>query len=197
VIYEGASYGLPAGKCQPGTTVLYGTCVAYHPSFHGLGCYNDRTIRGQSLVPSLHRDGRAFDCGIVEGDEVSIAAMDELCEKLIANHETLGVQQIIFDGRYWRVGNSDWLPFKGSSGPHRDHAHIELTIEKSQSLDIITATTALLGLGDIEMDDATIQKLAQAIAFAIWNYPINDNAVPASAWASYLKQEVGLIRRQG
>jgi len=56
---------------------------------------------------------------------LSKAEMDELVNALVSISEIVYMQQVIWYRRVWRTGIG-WRDFDGSSGPHTDHAHIEI-----------------------------------------------------------------------
>lgn len=89
-----------------------------------LGIFNCRPIRGGKSY-SVHAEGRAADLAANANDPRQLEKANRYIEFLITNSEALQVQQIIWNGQYWRSGQG-WRPYTGSAGPHRDHAHVEL-----------------------------------------------------------------------
>ncbi len=118
--YEPASWDTPIAGCQPGAVALID--YAHSLGFGDLGCFNDRSIAGTD-IPSLHREGRAVDLTVGDKPEWFRLILDDLVDV----HAVLGVQQIIYDGSFWRVGNDGWRLLADDADPHRSHAHIELT----------------------------------------------------------------------
>lgn len=92
--------------------------LAHFPGARWLGDFADRPVRGGAAL-STHAVGRAVD--IAPRD---VAQGDAIAAGVIAAWPT--VQLILWNGRQWggRSGPG-WRPFRGKSGPHRDHLHIE------------------------------------------------------------------------
>lgn len=150
MIYEPAAKPMrPAGRCQPGAVALLEVLT----SFDGLsssGCYNPRYVANSTTV-SLHAEGRAIDVrpsnfGWKPGPWVQqgpARQLGQLCELMAARHVELGVQQIIYAGRSWRVGRG-WQPItSATANGHWDHAHIELTRAAADALTIDRARSVL------------------------------------------------------
>lgn len=120
--YEPASWDTQVGRCQPGAVAL--ADYAHECGFGDVGCFNDRPIAGTS-TPSVHREGRAVD--LTPGDDAMsfwrfLYALVDTCERL-------QTQQVIFDGRFWRVGLDGFELLRADADQHLSHAHVELTKE--------------------------------------------------------------------
>lgn len=85
-----------------------------------LGIYNRRRIR-LSTAWSVHAVGRALDIGIPVENRPQLG--DEICWALVAHHEQLGIQRIIWNGWNYTVNRPRSRAIKL---PHRDHLHVEL-----------------------------------------------------------------------
>lgn len=137
--YEHAT-GCADARCQPGTRALYEAVLALDPRFQLLGCFNCRHVRGSRSTWSLHAEGRATDIGFHDpGDQTRHGGeagrhLQVICDRIIRAPRQIGCQQIIYDARIWRYGDPGWRPFDGGSGPHHDHAHIELSWDAARRL---------------------------------------------------------------
>lgn len=185
----------PAGKCLPGVSEFQ----AWHMNEWGLptfGCYNPGSVLPDG-TPSLHRDGRAEDVGH-DWSEEQIDLVWELCNRLVAGAETLGVQQIIYRGMFWREAGG-WRFVSPSTDQHLSHAHVEFT--PSGAFDNYYANYQET-LGEPPMKQNEIDALAKGIAKAIMEYPIEGydhaNGVAAtytfSQWTVFQNQELQLAR---
>lgn len=122
MIYERATWTAKVGRCQPGALALM--AHAHSIGLGDLGCYVDRPIRGATDVPSIHREGRAVDLTKGRLDDGWLTAY---VERLVSKFEPLGVQQVIWQRRFWRCDAGDgWHPYRGAD-PHTSHSHVELT----------------------------------------------------------------------
>lgn len=104
------------GHIRRGTFAL-GKALAnfWGGSFGGYACRPNTADESQM---SVHGTGRALDFfpqSRAEGD--AIAAF------LVAHHEELGIQLVIWWRRDWQCGDG-WTPY-GGPVPHTDHLHIE------------------------------------------------------------------------
>lgn len=124
--YEPAQWNTVVGHCQPGAQALID--YAHERGFGDVGCFNDRAIAGTS-TPSLHREGRAVD--LTQGTDG--VAFDTFLDDLIDAHDRLHVQQVIYFGQYWRIGNIGWRQLATDADQHYSHAHVELTWEGAAS----------------------------------------------------------------
>lgn len=138
----------PAGRCQPGALALLEVLT----SFDGItssGCYNPRHVAGSTTV-SLHAEGRAIDVRprnfayqpgpwLHQGPAAELGRLSEL----MAEHcDALGVQQILYAGRSWRIGRG-WRALGAGENQHYDHAHIELTRAAAGELTVDRARSVL------------------------------------------------------
>lgn len=158
MIYEPAGPTC-SGKAQPGTRLLQASLLAWLQARDVFvvdsGIYNCRTVAGTS-TPSLHGEGRAGDVG-VRGPggkwptaPLRIAAVDELVDLMVTQHDALGIQSLIHDRRIWTVGKG-WRTYGGVS-PHYDHIHWEHTWAAARGL---TQSTIDRALGATMADDLT------------------------------------------
>lgn len=119
--YQGAK-GCAKGP-QPGTMVLYRHILdspAWKPA-KGQGVYNPRKVRGSNRTWSIHAEGRALDIGYPAGS----ATGDRLFDLLVAQCQALGIQQILWSGRGWRIGKGHFRLSTSSAKLHETHLHIE------------------------------------------------------------------------
>jgi len=142
VKYEPAAKPMkPSGRCQPGARALLDLMLYLTPGLISSGCYNARKIVGSSDV-SLHAEGRALDVrpanfAYTSGSWLTrdpARALTYWCDALIEHHQALGIQQIIWAGWSWRVGQATWRQLSPSANQHYDHAHIELTWAAARDL---------------------------------------------------------------
>lgn len=146
--YEPARWDTRVGSCTPGGRALINW--AHRNGFSDKGCFNDRAVRG-SGTPSLHREGRAVD--LAPGRR-TWTDFDQLVHQLVEHHQTLQIQQVIWNRRVWTVGRN-WRTYSGSAGPHLDHAHVELTWHGARHL-TVELIDATLSTEDDEMPKQVI-----------------------------------------
>lgn len=132
--YEKAT--TPSGGPQPGAVLLY-KFILDSPYWgdqggaKGLGIYNNRSIRnGKSL--SIHAEGRALDIGYPPKSLYG----DALFKILVDQHMKLGVQQILWSDKGWRIDRGSFDLSKKVADLHRDHLHIELTNKAAKGLKV-------------------------------------------------------------
>jgi len=119
------SYDWPkqcTGGTQPGTRELE---RYFQNNWRGtsLGTYNCRTVRGGSTL-SLHGEGRAVDWGLDVNNAAQKAVGDQLKAVLISKSASWGIQEVIWNRRYWARSSGD-IYYNGEN-PHYDHLHIGL-----------------------------------------------------------------------
>ena len=128
----------------------------HYPTAYNLGIYNNRNVRGGSSL-SRHAAGAAGDTGF----PFKIGGTSwgwKLANDLIAEHDELGVQQIIYSRKIWRNTRADegWRKYTGSAD-HYEHVHWELTDAAAASLSPTEIQTAFktppAGADDMAMYD--------------------------------------------
>jgi hypothetical protein len=140
--YEAATF-IASGPA-PGALALEAYALALG---HGsAGIFNPRNVRGSVSTLSLHAEGRAVD--ITPGD-AGADALTGLVDLLVWHHQALGVQQVIWHRRSWRVGRA-WEPY-GGTDPHTSHAHVELTRAAADGLTVETIE-AVIGTEGAELN---------------------------------------------
>ncbi len=81
---------------------------------------------------SVHAIGRAIDVMIpLSGGSADNTLGDQIANWLIENAEYVGIQRVIWDGRYWsgnRV-NDHFRDIESNASPHIDHIHVELSVD--------------------------------------------------------------------
>jgi hypothetical protein len=173
--YEPAT--TPSLGPQPGALALRD--YAHSCGFGDAGIFNNRAVRGGSAL-SLHAEGRAVDITPAGGD------LSAFCERLIAAHETLGVQQIIWQRRVWRCDRPGWRAYTGTD-PHTSHAHVELTRHAAATL-TVEAIASVLEDDMTPEQDALLRQVHRAI-FAGLN-PEADSIGYATLASSHVTQNV-------
>ena len=109
-------------------TILWFRSAPTKEGFGGVtsgGIYNRRPVRGKTVLnpgsASLHSAGRALDIVVP-----SKKAGDELCLRLIAAADAIGICEIIWwEKRFTSKGEK---AYKGAS-PHKDHIHVGFTAD--------------------------------------------------------------------
>lgn len=149
------------------------TVVGSHGRLRSLGCYNCRDVRNSTGTLSLHAVGRATDIGFLDPSDqlrnggAAGAWLQEVCDALVVNHLEVGVQQVIYAARIWRVGQGGWRDFDGASGDHHDHAHIELVGAAAETLTAAQVAAVLPQEDDLTPEQAqqlsAIQQLVSDI----------------------------------
>ena len=77
----------------------------------------------------MHAIGRANDIMIpMIGGDADNTLGDRIANWLIENAEYIGVQRVIWDGNFWN-GRGSFGPLNAGAAPHRDHIHMELSID--------------------------------------------------------------------
>lgn len=135
---------------QPGAVALYRFILAdpRWPAATGLGIYNNRLVRGSRTSLSVHAEGRALDIGFPVIHPDGHPEGNELADLLVEHHLDLGVQQVIWAGRIWSNyrAQDGWRSFRGSSGSHHDHIHLELHRKAALQLTTEMIEEALMAL---------------------------------------------------
>lgn len=155
----------PSGKCLAGVQAFQ-AWYTREWELPSLGCYNPASVLPNG-TPSLHRDGRAEDVGH-DWSEYQIGLVWELCDRMIANAERLGVQQIIYRQMFWRESGT-WRPTSARTDAHWSHAHIEFLPTNAESN---TEQDYRETLGSRPMTDDEITKLARAFATEVMHFPV-------------------------
>lgn len=123
LVYEGAAR--PTGGPSFGAKSLLAHGIEHFDAV-SLGIYNNRAVRG-GVALSLHAEGRAIDFGYpyrVGGTENGW----RLANWLLAHHQALGVQQIIYARNIWRnTRDTEGWRHYGGTAAHHEHVHAELT----------------------------------------------------------------------
>lgn len=163
--YEPAAAGADAGRCQPGARALLDLITFLSAEVRSLGCYNPRNVAG-STSRSLHAEGRALDL------YPPSPALDAWVTTLIDHHEAIGVQQVLYRGRGWRV-HRGWI-VSGAIG-HHDHAHVELNWSAARHLTVDEISSAIFPEEHTDMTEDQARQLAQLHAVLIAN---RDDNVP-------------------
>jgi hypothetical protein len=88
-----------------------------------LGTYVCRPVRGGTTL-SLHGEGRAVDWGLNAYDAGQKAIGDQLKAFLISKSASWGIEEVIWNRRYWARSSGD-IYYNGEN-PHTDHVHIGL-----------------------------------------------------------------------
>lgn len=186
--YEPARWDTRVGSCTPGGRALINW--AHRNRFSDKGCFNDRAVRGLG-TPSLHREGRAVD--LTPGRR-TWTDFDQLVHQLVEHHQTLQIQQVIWNRRVWTVGRN-WRAYSGSAGPHLDHAHVELTWHGARHL-TVELIDATLSTEDDEME-VTVPSSDRIDVFArgdngeVWHRWFSLKTFSWSEWESLGGQCVG------
>jgi len=97
-----------------------------------MGIYNCRPVRGGS-TPSLHSEGRALDWGLNAYDGGQLAIGNRLKDFLIAQSASWGIQEVIWNRRYWSRRSGD-IYYNGENA-HTDHLHIGINWCGANSFD--------------------------------------------------------------
>ncbi|MFT5355559.1 MAG: hypothetical protein ACI9KE_002778 [Polyangiales bacterium] len=114
-------------RAHPGTSELDRYIRARWDYVLPYGTYVCRRNSNNLSELSTHAVGRAIDAGIRTIDEdADNTAGDAVANWLVANAEYIGIQRVGWDGTWWN-GERGFLPMSGS--PHRDHLHIELSVD--------------------------------------------------------------------
>lgn len=123
-------YDSPGRRClssrdAPGCVALKDACLLLFEGAENAGICACRNARGTSS-PSVHGECRAWDAHFDQprrGQRNPLG--DFLANFLVANHEQLGVQCVIWNRRIWSVTKPYWRTYSGTN-PHLDHVHVEL-----------------------------------------------------------------------
>lgn len=148
----GFAYDPPPSVCakgpRPGAKALRDGVKASFP-VTDLGIFNCRPVRVKgATVLSFHADGRAVDFGC-KGEVNRL-----LCLALVANAETLGIQEVIGTGRRrWDSRSREWHHYAGDD-PHDTHVHVALC---TRAADTLTLATVKSVLGEHQEEDDMAQ----------------------------------------
>jgi len=119
----------PSNGAQPGTVLLQNHILDMWPAAWSKGIFNPRVIRGtENKTPprwSIHAEGRAVDIGVSMQPAGEVIG-DEIADWLTVHAANLGIQYFIWNRQSWSHSRG-WTAFRGGSGAHRDHLHIEQT----------------------------------------------------------------------
>lgn len=123
----------PSGGPTPGAEALLDWICDESPwaaDFSPLGIYNPRDICGNlwpdwSCTGSQHAAGRAGDAGCLVVRPDGLPEGWALAAWLIAHHELLGVQEVIFAGKRWDNQSQRWRIYSGRDD-HFGHVHFAL-----------------------------------------------------------------------
>jgi hypothetical protein len=150
MIYEPATR-VGSGE-TPGAQALEAWFIAR--GFGSSGIYNPRNVAGTSTL-SLHAEGRAVDVTPAGRS----AELGRLLEELVRRHLELGVQLVIWERTYWRVGRTGWQRYTGVN-PHTDHAHVELTRAAAAGLTVETIDAVMSGSTPEEQPEMNAEERA-------------------------------------
>lgn len=149
-VYQDVLYREPRTGCRSGCKALL--AHAHSLGYSDKGCFNPASVVPGG-GPSIHTVGRAVDLWWGDSEHNRFDAF----VSLLADHaEELGIQQILWDGDGWSYNRPYWHPLTAPTDMHRDHAHIELTIDAADTLtveqiaQVLTPTEA-----DMTLDEYT------------------------------------------
>lgn len=141
----------PASGPRKGTINLAGVIVDSYPSLRSGGIYNPRpmnTARGEGSRWSHHANGSAVDIMVTvdlekypDGDPIGW----DLARKLVAAHQKLGIQQVIYAKKIWSIRRDPpgWRNLSKRALNHLDHLHIEQVTAAADNLTRETVAAAL------------------------------------------------------
>ena len=195
-VYQDVLYREPRTGCRSGCKALL--AHAHSLGYSDKGCFNPASVVPGG-GPSIHTVGRAVD--LWWGDR-NHNDFDEFVSLLADHAEELGIQQILWDGDGWSYNRPYWHPLSAPTDMHRDHAHIELTIDAADTLTVEAIAQVLSPLTDEDdMTDDQIQKLADAIGDSVVSryfghtITLNDgNPYPMQSVDSYYHEELKRMR---
>lgn len=118
---------------KPGTAALQRLLLAGAPGSRSLGISRACSIGGSSE----HKEGRAFDWGVLVSRPAEAGAAEGFLARLLATDEVgnrhalarrMGVMYVIWNRQIWSAYRLDdgWRPYSGRS-PHTDHVHVSLS----------------------------------------------------------------------
>lgn len=129
---------LPQISCdpvaRPGTVALRSLLLT---TYGGRDLGTTRACAAEAGT-SEHKDGRAFDWGLLASDPAEAAIAQQFLDwalkagpdgKPYYNARRLGIMYLIWNGRIWgsyTTTNGGWKPYSGAV-PHTDHIHISLS----------------------------------------------------------------------
>lgn len=137
-VVETAAPYVPQVTCdpvaRPGTTALRDLLLT---TYGGRDLGMTRSCASEAGT-SEHKDGRAFDWGLLASNPAEAAIAQQFLDWLLKagpdgkpyyNARRLGVMYLIWNGRIWgsyTTTNGGWKAYTGSV-PHTDHIHISLS----------------------------------------------------------------------
>lgn len=89
-----------------------------------IGDYVRKQVAGLPGVWSYHALGQAIDIR-----RATLALMQELANYLVAHHDPLHEQEVIFNHRVWESSSGLWGAYNGVN-PHTDHVHTQVFPER-------------------------------------------------------------------
>jgi hypothetical protein len=137
---------------KPGTVALQRLLLAGAPGSRSLGISRGCSIGGSSE----HKEGRAFDWGVVVTRPSEAAAAEDFLGRLLATDadgnrhalaRRMGVMYVIWNRQMWSAyrPNDGWRPYSGRS-PHTDHVHISLSWDGALGRTSFWSGNAVAGL---------------------------------------------------
>lgn len=122
-----------SSTAQVGSVALRDLLLRTYPGTRSLGIVRGCAVGGRSE----HKEGRAFDWGVLASRPTEKAAADDFVGRLLATDaygnrhalaRRMGVMYVIWDRRIWSAynANAGLRAYNGSS-PHTDHVHISLS----------------------------------------------------------------------
>jgi uncharacterized protein YcbK (DUF882 family) len=123
-----------AGRLSEGARVLRGYLLDNFPGIREIGGYNCRQNSASPSKLSVHGTGRALDIMIpTVGGRANSTVGDPIANWLVVNASAIGVQYLIWNRVRWSGGRGKekFARYTGPN-PHRDHIHVELTLDGAQ-----------------------------------------------------------------
>lgn len=126
-----ATYG---SGCMPGCARQFAWWQEVYDT-GSLGCYNPASVAGGG--PSLHAEGRAMDIALNANDPAERARGDAIFDRVMANPDQFGAQEMLFRGYLWSYGRQD----EGKRGPgiqqdeHMNHVHLGIDVNAAKNWD--------------------------------------------------------------
>jgi hypothetical protein len=126
----------PIPGCRAGVDAVLDV-ITDHWGLRSGGCYNPRPVAGSNPPRwSYHARGQAGDPMADAGDPAQRAKADDVCARMTANPNGLGLMRIIWNQRTWTCSNLH-MPVVGRwrrGGGHTDHIHFELALPQAATL---------------------------------------------------------------
>jgi hypothetical protein len=123
-----------AGRLSEGARVLRGYLLDNFPGIREIGGYNCRQNSASPNKLSVHGTGRALDIMLPTiGGRANSTIGDPIANWLVVNASAIGVQYLIWNRVRWSGGRrrEKFARYTGPN-PHRDHIHVELTLDGAQ-----------------------------------------------------------------